>query len=132
MSAAWLKMIGTTEDPCPEVYDKAYADFAKRPRQVTVGDRMILYAVGGRKCVFADAEVVSEIYRSGRRRWPFRVNLRYSVNLPVSSGVHIEKVSTPRRELLKSVRQASYVKLAPEEYSRAVSRLRAASRSSGT
>ena len=82
MSAAWLKLIGTTEDPCQEVYDEAYADFAKRPRQVTVGDRMILYAVGGRKCVFADAQVTSEIYRSGRRRWPYRVNLRYSINLP--------------------------------------------------
>ena len=131
MNAAWLKLIGTTEDPCPEVYERTYADFAKKPRHVTLGDRMILYAVGGRKCVFADAEVTSEIYGSGRRRWPYRVDLRYSVNLPISSGVHIDKVSTPRRDLLKSVRQASYVKLAPEEYNRAVNRLRAAPRSSG-
>ena len=132
MGAAWLKMIGTTEDPCPEVYAKAYADFAKRPRRVKSGDGMILYAVGGRKCVFAHAEVASNVYASGRKRWPYRVDLRYKVNLPLSSGVHISAVSTPRRDLLKSVRQASYVELAREEYSQAVNRLRAASGSPRT
>ena len=25
MNAAWLKLIGTTEDPCPEVYERTYA-----------------------------------------------------------------------------------------------------------
>ena len=44
--SAWLKMIGTTESPCPDVYELGYADFAREPRDVHVGDELVLYAVG--------------------------------------------------------------------------------------
>jgi hypothetical protein len=89
---------------------------------------MILYAVGGAKSVFAIAQVTSEPYASGEKRWPFRVNVTYPVNLPVSSGVHIDQVSTPKRNLRRSVRRASYIELHPEEYERAATRLQQAAR----
>jgi hypothetical protein len=92
---------------------------------------MVLYAVGGSKRVFAAAQVTSEVYDSGQKRWPYRVDIRYMVNVPVSSGVHIEKVSSPERDLLRSVRRASYFELRPEEYERAATKLRAASKSGG-
>jgi hypothetical protein len=123
MSAQWLKMIGTTENPCPESWNRGHTDFVRKPRRVRPGDHMVLYAVGGAKRVFAVAQVTSEPYPSGEKRWPFRVNISYEVNLPVSSGVHIDQVSTSKRDLRRSVRRASYIKLYPEEFERAAAKL---------
>jgi hypothetical protein len=47
MSAFWLKLIGTSEGQCEVGYQRSYVDFARRPRQIRPGDRMILYACGG-------------------------------------------------------------------------------------
>jgi hypothetical protein len=115
-SATWLKMIGTSPGRCPEVYDRSYADFPRRPRRIRPGDRMVLYAVGGSKRVFAVAEVTSEVYDTGQERWPYRLNIRYLLNLPVSSAVSINEVSTPGRNLLRAIPRASYFELRPEEY----------------
>jgi hypothetical protein len=132
MSECWLKMIGTTEGPCPEHYTVTYADFARRPRRIRPGDRMVLYAVGRRKQVFALAQVTSEVYASGWERWPYRLDINYSLNLPVSSGVNIEQVNTSKRDLLRPIRrQASYFELDPDEYERAARKLREASESIG-
>lgn len=131
MSASWLKMIGTSSESPWEVYEKNYADFARRPRHIHPGDGMILYAVGGSKRVFAAAQVTSEVYSSGRKRWPYRVDIKYVVNLPVASGVDIDKVSSPGRDLLRPIRRASYFRLHPEEYDRAAAKLREASKSRG-
>jgi len=126
MSAFWLKMIGTSESPCPESYTRDYADFARKPRHIHPGDHMVLYAVGGSKRVFALAQVTSEIYGSGRERWPYRVDISYKVNLPVSCGVHIDEVSTPERDLRRSIRRASYIELRPEEYEQVATKLQEA------
>ena len=90
---------------------------------------MVLYAVGGSKRVFALAQVTSEVYNSGNERWPYRMDVSYSVNLPVRLGVHIDEVSTAERDLLRSLRQASYLELSPEEYERAETKLQNASKS---
>lgn len=132
MSAYWLKMIGTTESPCLESYTRNYADFARRPRRIHSGDWMVLYAVGGRKCVFAVVEVTSAVYDSRQKRHPYRMDIRHIVNVPISSGVHIDRVSSPKRDLLRSIRRASYVELRSEEYERAATKLREASKSGGT
>ena len=131
MSACWLKMIGTTENPCRESYTRKYADFARRPRRIHPGDRMVLYAVGGHKCVFAIVEVTSAVYDSRQKRHPYRVDIRYMVNVPVPAGVHIDKVSSPKRSLLLSIPRASYFELRPEEYERAATKLRQVSESGG-
>jgi hypothetical protein len=91
---------------------------------------MILYAVGGRKRVFAIAEVTSEVYNAGGNpdengRWPYRVDIKYLVNMPASEGVHINEVSTPERDLLRSVGQQSYISLSSEEYEQATAKLKA-------
>lgn len=92
---------------------------------------MVLYAVGSRR-VFALAELTSDVYSSGDADWPYRVDIRYSVNLPVASGVPLNEVSTPERDLLLSVRQAAYVELSPQEYERVAAGLREASESGDT
>jgi hypothetical protein len=135
MSETWLKLIGTSEKPCREIYDKTYADFSKRyrPRDVHRGDRMVLYAAGGSKRIFALAEVMSEVYditsetndNSERETYPYRVNIKYIFWVPVSAGVHIDEITTPRRNLPKAIRR-SYLKLKPEEFSLAESKLQKA------
>jgi hypothetical protein len=85
---------------------------------------MVLYAVGGSKRVFALAEVKGEVYDTGDQGWPYRVDVSYLVNLPVSSGVHIDEVSTTERDLLCAIRRASHIELRPEEYQRADTKLR--------
>jgi hypothetical protein len=94
---------------------------------MSLGDHLVLYAAGGSKRMFGLAEITSGISDSGRERWPYRMGISYSVNLPVSSGVELAEVSTPQRDLLLSVRQASYIELSSVEYERAASKLRAAS-----
>jgi len=125
--SAFLKLIGSAENPCPEPYDKKFVDFSRNPRQVQPGDHLVLYAAGGRKRVFAIAEVTSGVYDAGSeygRRWPYRVDIRYMVGpLLASEGVHINEVSTPERDLLRSVGRQSYIKLKPEEYERAAAKL---------
>ncbi len=128
---AWLKLIGTRERPCSPSYARPYADSRRRPRRFRPGDRMVLYAVGSRR-VFALAELTSDVYSSGDADWPYRVDIRYSVNLPVASGVPLNEVSTPERDLLLSVRQAAYVELSPQEYERVAAGLREASESGDT
>jgi hypothetical protein len=128
-----MKMIGLTERPLTDCYTLPHADFTRRPRRIRPGDLMVLYAVGGSKRVFALAEVTSEIYDSGLERFPYRLDIRYLLNLRVASGVSIEQVSTPERELLRAIRQqASYFQLRPEEYDRAATLLRKASESGGS
>jgi hypothetical protein len=132
MNTSWLKLIGTSEEPCPPSYARPYADSRRRPRRIHSGDRMVLYAVGGSKRVFALAEVTSEVYDSGNENWPYRVDINYLVNLPISSGVHIDEISTAERDLVRSLRQAAYIELTPEEYKRAEAKLRQASESGDT
>ncbi|MDQ3743941.1 MAG: EVE domain-containing protein [Acidobacteriota bacterium] len=125
--SAFLKLIGSAENPCPEFYEKSYVDFSRNPRQVQPGDHLVLYAAGGLKRVFAIAEVMSGVYDAGSDydgRWPYRVDIRYIVGpVPASKGVHVNEVSTSERDLLRSVRRASYLKLSPEEYEQATAKL---------
>ncbi len=101
MSTAWLKVIGESKHP-RERYEESFIGFPKRqrPRNIRVGDQMVLYAVGGSKNVFVHVEVVSEVYeRSEWPQWPHSIDVRYLVNLPVSEGVHIDEIRTPERDL---------------------------------
>jgi len=122
----WLKMIGSGNAPYPTLYDKPWVDFSRSrwPRQVHPGDHLVLYASGGLKRVFAIAEVTSEVYEQDEYQlWPYRVDVRYLINLHPSVGVHIDEVSTASRDLLRSLRRRSYLKLTPEEYKRAATKL---------
>lgn len=124
----FLKLIGSGNNPCPEPYERLFADFSRYPRSIRIGDHLILYAAGGRKRVFALAEVTSSVYPANYEgQFPHRVDIKYLLNVSPADGVHINEVSTPKRDLLNSVRQQTYISLTPEEYERAVTKLREAS-----
>jgi hypothetical protein len=129
MSRAWLKVIFESKHP-REYYKETFVGFPKRqkPNNIRVGDHLVLYAVGGSKKVSALVEVTSAVYeRSERLRWPHSLDVRYLVNLPVSAGIHIDEVSTAKRDLLSAIRAGrSYLELTPDEYQRAATKLKAA------
>jgi hypothetical protein len=129
MTTNWLKAIGTVELPWPDrpYDDRGYVEFrGKKPRQIHRADRMVLYAVGGSKCVFALVEVTSEVEDSGQEAWPYLVKIRTVMNLRPSCGVSIDKIRH-ERDLLRAVRaQHSYIKLTPKEYEVAEAQLRQA------
>jgi hypothetical protein len=123
----FLKVIGSGVNPCPEPYEEPYVDFSprRRPRQIHKGDHLILYAAGGRKCVFAIAKVTSEVKASDYPEWPHRLDIEYLVNVSPRDGVLIDEVSI-ERGLGKLVRRQSYISLTQEEYDRAVALLKEA------
>ena len=122
----FLKLIGDAVNPCPDPYKWSFVDFSRTPRQIQKGDHLILYAAGGQKRVFAVAEVTSDVYAADYdKRWPHRVDISYSVNLPPSLGVHIDEVSR-ERNLIRSLMRQSYIRLTPEEYERAAVKLKKA------
>jgi hypothetical protein len=128
MSEIWLKLIGSRKNPYSGHYENLFVDFSKskRPRAIHPGDQMVLYAAGGSKRLFALAEVTSEVYENNEYEdYPYRVDVNYDVNLPVSVGVHIDEISTLERNLLGAV-QGSYLRLKPEEFELAVSKLQEA------
>jgi len=125
MSNLWLKMIGTTDRPFRKgPYPYNYVSFPPGGRpQIHTGDHMILYAVGGNQRVFALVQVTSEVYICEEVDWPYRVNTTREVNLDVSQGLDVDEISTGR-DLRRSVRQHSHIRLTPEEYEKAANKLR--------
>lgn len=125
MSAFWLKLIGSTENPRRTPYERDYVNFPTKPSGITLGDWLLLYAVGGLKRVFATAEVTSEVLASDEQRWPYRLNVRYEVNVAPVDGIHIEKLGSAGRDLLAPIRRGkSYFRITPELYQLAPAELR--------
>jgi hypothetical protein len=127
--ATWLKLIGSARSPVTE-WEQEYVGFRKANKpSIRTGDHLVFYAPGGSRRVFALAEAVSDPEhdldynpsKEGSCRWKLRV--RYEINLPVTSGVLIDEVSS-HRDLAKSLRQASHIRLLPEESESATSKLR--------
>ena len=120
--ATWLKLIGSSKEPVSS-YAEKYVGFRKpdkKPR-ITTGDHLFLYAPGGSKRIFGLAEATGDpehdpkydANQEGSCYW--RVPVRYLITpLPVASGIHISDVSS-HRDLTKSVRRASHIKLSSEE-----------------
>jgi hypothetical protein len=94
-----------------------------------MGDHLLLYAPGGSRSIFALAEAVSdpEHYdeykpqEEGSCRW--KINIRYLINLHVSDGIDLDDINTGRRDLMVSIQRQSHIRLFPEEYQIAFSRL---------
>lgn len=124
----WLKLIGSAKSPITE-WKQDYVGFRKTNRpSIRAGDRLFLYAPGGRR-IFALAQAVSDPEhasdydpsKEGSCRWELRVS--YEINVPVASGIVIGEVSS-QRDLTKSLRQQSHIRLSPEESESAKSKLR--------
>jgi hypothetical protein len=118
----WLKLLGSVEKPLthPDYqgrWEENYIGFRKtRKPSIRSGDRIFLYAPGGTKSVFALAEAVSDPYNpmaEGHETW--NVDIRYLINLQVTSGINIAEITTGQRNLLKSVQRQSHIKLSSEE-----------------
>jgi RNA polymerase sigma factor (sigma-70 family) len=113
MSESWLKIIGTSDKPCPETWTKNHVHFRKdKPSGIRSGDRIVLYAVARQKQIFALAEVTSDVYEIGQPEWRYQMDVNYSVNLPVQSGVSIDRI-TGRDLVGPIIWGSSYVELQP-------------------
>lgn len=131
----WLKMIGSGKVPITGApfygkYTLEHVGFRKTRRpSISLGDSLFLYAPGGTKRIFALAEAISDPQinpqynpeEEGSCYW--NVSIRYLINLPVNSGIHIDEISTKQRDLLKSIPQQSHIKLFQEEAELALHKL---------
>src|SRR5208283_2799387 len=116
--ATWLKLLGSAGSPINEWKEK-YVGFRKKNKpSIRTGDHLFLYAPGGTRRIFALAEAVSEPEHDsdynpskvGSCRWRLRVH--YEINLPVTSGIFFGYFVN-HRDLTKSLRQQSHIKLLP-------------------
>ncbi len=131
----WLKLIGSNKEPITEhpfygKYDETQVGFRKNKRpSIHSGDQIFLYAPGGSMSIFTLAEVISDPEinpqynpeEEGSCYW--NINVRYLINLPVSSGIHLNEITTEQRDLSKSIQQQSHIRLLPEELDLAYSKL---------
>jgi hypothetical protein len=125
----WLKCIGSAQKPITGEYNAEKEGvgfrFHKRGKpRVHREDRLFLYAPGGSGSIFALVEAVGEPELNpkfneddkGSCRWMLAVRYIDDLNLPVVSGVHIDKVTSHRRvKLTKSIGQKSHIELELEE-----------------
>lgn len=131
----WLKLIGSsykpiTEHPFYGNYNEEYIGFRRQGKpSIQIGDHIFLYAPGDSRSIFALVVATTDPERDnnynpmedGSCRWMLRVH--YLINLQVTSGIPIDEVSSEHRNLTHSVRQQSHIKLTPEEYKLAYSKL---------
>jgi hypothetical protein len=130
MNRFWLKLIGTSGQPCAENYEQTSVTSRLSMSGIHSGDHMILYAVGSGGRVLALARVMSEAYSSGDPDWPNQVDIEYLVRLPVSHGVSIHDINTPEQDLAGPIQWGrSDIELRPEVYEQAAALLQAAASS---
>jgi hypothetical protein len=69
-------------------------------------------------------QAVTDVIGRTSTDWPFQVDISYTVQLLVPAGVLITELDVPGgRNLLDAIRRRSYLRLTPQEYARAESKL---------
>jgi hypothetical protein len=122
--SVWLKAIGAVGWPAKENWwtDKDRdqgVNFPYRPRSIREGDLLVVYAAGTGKVVGV-LEVASGWYHEGKEeRWPWRMKTRVRAARPISEGVALESLSD-EREITKSIRQKSHIRLTSNEAAKAL------------
>lgn len=133
-----MKLIGSAKAPITEApfhgdYTAEHVGFRKANKPgIRAGDHLFLYAPGGSRRIFALAEAISDPERDpnydpnqeGSCQW--KVPVHYLINLPVVSGILIDDIISGQRDLTQALRQASHIKLLPEESDTAQRKLEAA------
>lgn len=115
----WLKAIGAQGLPVKNIWwnerDRDQGvDFPYRPRSIKRGDLLVVYAAGTGK-VAGVLEVTSNWFEGGETaRWRYRMNTKIRAAKPVSEGIALDSLSD-EREIGKSIRQKSYVRLSDAE-----------------
>jgi hypothetical protein len=121
----WLKMLGTTERQMQDDWlneGKRMKDCVASRKRMSMrpGDGIALYATG-RGAVFAFGRVTSFAYQ---RPDPNDEGFEWCVNVDLGSnyrdflheGVPLDLVSVDGRDLRKSIKQQSHIKLSPVEF----------------
>lgn len=115
----WLKAVGAQGWPAAEEWwtennRGQHIDFPYRPKSIRPGDLMAVYAAGTGKVV-GIVRASKEFYEGGNHeRWPYRIDTELLKAVPVSRGVDLNGLSS-ERELGKSIRQKSHVRLSDAE-----------------
>jgi len=132
----WLKLIGSSDQPLTDpphngIWAKDYVGFRKAVQPgIRKGDHLFLYAPGGSRRIFALAEAVTDPLHDKTFNphevgsCPWKIQVWYLVNLPVTLGITIDDIGSPTRELTRSIRQQSHIKLLPEESQSAYKKLK--------
>jgi len=95
------------------------------------GDRIVYYAAGF-GLIFAAGVITSHPYlrrSDGEEDWPWRVDVTLDEECSlrfIHNGISLEDVSVDGRDLRRSVRQKSQIRLREDEYHAAVAALRRA------
>ncbi len=131
----WLKLIGCSKRPITGHpfygrYEEDHIGFRKdRIPGIQTGDHLFLYAPGGSRKIFALAEAISDPEHNssynpkeeGSCQW--KVNIKFLINLNVGDGIDIDEINAGRRDLMVSIQRQSHIRLFPEEYQLAHSKL---------
>ncbi len=124
----WLKAIGAVGWPAAERWwDDGMSRgecirFPYRPRSIMSGDLLVIYATGTGKIVGVVRAKGPWYDEGAEERWPYRIDTEIVAARPVSEGVPLDSIND-ERQLGKSIRQKSHVRLSESEASAALSAL---------
>ena len=122
----WLKALGTSSDPMPDDWRSIKvlthaATFGRHP-SVKAGDG--IYYATGKGVIFAAGDVTSYPYQAEsptETHWSWRVNVRLDHQKDfIHNGASLDDLSVDGRDLRKSIRQQSHVRLSKAEYDAAI------------
>jgi hypothetical protein len=115
---AWLKSVGTQEDPLKADWRVADAHlltsvwFSKHPRSIRGGDLLVYYAAR-HQVLPAIVEVVSdEVHDEGGTRWKYRMDVRPIVTVGLRDAPALSETSVSPM----SVRRQSHIFMTPREF----------------
>jgi hypothetical protein len=125
-TTVWLKAIGAVGASITENWwegerdREGGVDFPYRPRAIKDGDLLVIYgATTG--MVVGVMRMKGEWYEGGETdRWKYRMDGEIIARRPVSEGVPLESISD-EREITKSIRQKSHIRLSSAEAETALS-----------
>jgi hypothetical protein len=124
-TTVWLKAVGAVGRPISEIWwgekhRTDFVDFPYRPRAIKDGDLLVLYGATTGKVVGV-MRVKGDWYEGGAtERWNYRMDAELLAARPVSEGIPLQDLSE-EREITKSIRQKSHIRLSDAESATALS-----------